>query len=88
MTRKEIVGHMESVFSKGLYAGMIVFRSPIDGTLDERHIYADSNFEIVDWLDRWEKFYKDKDIQFVSYLNNIARETYKFQITEEDCKDE
>lgn len=88
MSRKEIISMMDSVFSRGLFAAMIVFRSPITGKLDERHVYADSNFEVVEWADKNSKFYLENDIPFISYVNNSIRETFKFEITEEDCYDE
>ncbi len=88
MTRKEIINQMDAVFSKGLYAGMVVFRSIVNGKLDERHIYADYNGEVILWLDQCAEFYRDHDIPFVCYLNNKMYKDYKFEITEEDCKDE
>ena len=88
MTRKQVINTMENVFSKGLYAGMIIFRSPIDNKIEQRHIYADANFEIVEWLDAKVDFYLNKDIPFVCYLNNSLYKEYKFEITEEDCTDE
>ena len=88
MTRKQIVVKLDEVFSKGMYAGMVVFRSPVDGKLDERHIYSDYNGEVVLWLDEVGKFYLEHDIPFITYLNNRIYETFKLEITEEDCIDE
>lgn len=88
MTRKEIINQLDKVFSRGLYAGMVVFRSPVTGRLDERHIYADSNGEVILWLDQCEKFYVDHDIPFITYLNNHIYRTFNLEITEEDCTDE
>ena len=88
MTRKEILNQMNAIFNKGLYAGMIVFRSPVTGMLDERHMYADSNGEVILWLDDCSRWYIEHDVEFVAYLNNRIYKDYKLEITEEDCKDE
>ena len=88
MTRKEIVIKMEEVFSKGLQAAMIVFRSPLTNSLEERHIYADSCMEVMVWATAEEKYYREKDIPFGIWVNNHIEVNYKFEITEEDCKDE
>jgi len=88
MTRKELLNKLEEVFSNGLYAGMIVFRSPVDMKLYERHIYADYNAEVVLWLDSVCKFYEEYNMEYIAYLNNGIYKENKFQITEEDCTDE
>ena len=88
MTRKEILNQMDAIFNKGLYAGMIVFRSPVTGMLDERHMYADSNGEVILWLDDCSRWYIEHDIEFVAYLNHRIYKDYKLEITEEDCKAE
>ena len=88
MTRKEIILKQENVFSRNMFAAMVVFRSPIDGKLDERHIYADCNGEAILWLEHESKFYLEHDIPFITYLNNQIYNTFKLEITEEDCTDE
>lgn len=88
MTRKELVNQLEVVFSKRMYAGLVAFRSPVHGKIEERHIYADSNGEVILWLDGCSKFYVEHNIPFISYLNNRIYDTFKFEITEEDCIDE
>jgi hypothetical protein len=88
MTRKELVKTLEAVFNFARFAGMLVFRSPLDNRLDERHIYADTNFEVCNWLDYVIDFYEKNNIPFVAYLNNTIYKEHNFQINEEDCLDE
>lgn len=85
MTRKELLAAQGNIFSKDLYAAMVIYRSPVTGKLEERHVYADANSEVILWLDDATKFYKEHNISFVSYLNNRIRDEFNFEITEEDC---
>lgn len=88
MTRKQLIKKQEEVFSKGLHAAMVCFRSPATGILEERHIYADEYMEIDQWTRQMEKAYMTMKAPFAIWINNHIDTHWKFEITEEDCKDE
>ena len=66
-TLEEVRKHRESIESKGLFSSIIYFYSPIINGIEERHIYADSNFECVQWLNEQCKFYREQEIKYHGY---------------------
>lgn len=89
MTRKELVDILNKVFGKGLHAAMIVFRSPLDDKLQERHIYADEYFEANLWAKNMEDQYRRLGVDFGVWVNNhLVADSGTVLIKEEDCVDE
>lgn len=69
-TIKEIQDHKDRITSKGLQTAIIYFKSPILNAIEERHIYADDVTELNVWLRETCDFYKEKNICFISYIND------------------
>lgn len=89
MTRKEILSLQSRVFSKGLDAAMIVFRSPLTDKLEERHIYSDVYFEANVWAKNMEDQYRRLGVDFAVWVNNhCTADSGTILIREEDCSDE
>lgn len=89
MTRKQIVELMDNIFSKGLNAALVVYRSPITDTLEERHIYADDYREVLMWAEEKNELYlNDYKLDFAIWINNSIRFSHGELVRESDCYDE
>ena len=53
----------------GLYSAIVFWRSPLSDMIEERHIYADIEYECRFWLERMTEFYHNSGIPFAAYLN-------------------
>lgn len=89
MTRKQIIDLMERIFNKGLHAALVVWRSPVDNKLEERHIYADEYAEIDKWIEDTRQYYTLIGVKFCIWVNDyIMYSNTTSLIEEEDCADE
>ena len=70
----ELRQHKDKITSKGLHTAIIYFRSPIDGEIIERHIYADDYMEVSKWLDNITTKYREANFTFITYLDNHIQE--------------
>lgn len=74
MTRKELIAKLEEINNKGLQSAVLVFYSPLSETVEERHIYADSFNELLEWADNLNNKYMNSNIPaFIIYINNELR---------------
>ena len=76
MTKNECLNKLEEVSSQGLLSAIIFFRSPLSDMVEERHIWANSNSELIEWLsrilDKYNEIEKTSEfkIPYAAYLNN------------------
>lgn len=53
----------------GLYSAIIFWKSPLSNRIEERHIYADIDYECRLWLERMTEFYRKSGIAYAAYIN-------------------
>lgn len=67
---------MQKATKNNLHSGMVVFVSPIDHNIEERHIFADSLIEVMEWSRTMENIYSASVFPaYVIWLNGVV--TYK-----------
>lgn len=88
MTRKELLAKMDKVFSKGLHAALVAYRSPVSNSIEVRTIYSDEYMEVKAWADYVIKNYVKLDFDFIMWINNHIEFIQGTLIREEDCCDE
>ena len=70
MTREECLQKLEEVTSMSLLSAIIFYKSPITGNVEERHIWANANAELIQWLSQAIQNYTRLKAPFAAYLNN------------------
>lgn len=74
MTRAEAIKKLEEVSSKGLHSCIIIYYSPLSEIVEERHIYADSLCEILNWAEGLSETYDNSSIPaYIIYIDNEMR---------------
>lgn len=59
----------------GVYSAIVFFKSPWSNIIEERHIYADVDYESKLWLQRMIEFYHNSGIAFAAYANGALEQS-------------
>lgn len=67
MNKEQCLEKLDEITSIGLLSAVVFFKSPFG--VEERHIWSNTNSELIGWLSTTIGNYKKQNMPYVAYLN-------------------